>query len=89
MRRMKNLKTGTVINVVKHIMLSNNWEYYVIDQKDYDTGETRSDEIIFCLVMGFETELGDVSISEIAPYIRSITSNLQELAPADGWEWVD
>jgi hypothetical protein len=36
--------------------------------------------------------MGDVSMMEIAPYIRSITfndSDLQELAPAPDCQWVE
>lgn len=68
------------IKVTEHIILKNGWEYYVTtDRFDNDT--------IMCLVMGFETELGDVYMPEIAPYIVSRTKDLTDLAPAQGWEW--
>jgi hypothetical protein len=74
-------KHGSKINVVEHIILSNGWEYYVTDDKhDKDT--------VLCLVMGFETELGDVYLPELRGHIRSRTKDLTELMPADGWEWV-
>lgn len=79
MKTMQN-KSGSKINVVEHIILKNGWEYYVTDDKhDKDT--------VLCLVMGFETELGDVYMPEIKPYIVSRTRDLGGLAPAEGWEW--
>jgi len=36
-----------------------------------------------------EIELGDVSLSEIKPYIISETKDLNDLAPAVRWEWVE
>lgn len=79
MRTMIN-SFGTKINVVEHIILKNGWEYYVTDEKfDKDT--------IMCVVMGFETEAGDVYMPEIKPYIVSRTRDLNDLAPAEGYEW--
>lgn len=80
MRQMKN-KYGSTLNVVEHIVLKNGWEYYVTDNKfNKDT--------IQCVVMGFETELGDVYMPEIKPHIASRTRNLDDLMPCDGYEWV-
>ena len=74
-------KYGTTINVTEHIILRNGWEYYVTDDKhDKDT--------IRCVVMGLETEMGDVYLPEIKPYIVSRTRDLNDLAPAEGWEWM-
>lgn len=73
---------GGTINVVEHIIVKNFWEYYVTDQK-FD------DDIVQCYVMGFENELGDVSMAEIKPHIRTRTKNLKEVAPATNCEWVD
>lgn len=81
MRQMKNKQTGTVINVVAHGITRNFWEYYLTDDK-HDENTVR------CLVMGFETELGDVYLPEIKPHLLSSTKNLREVAPATGWEWV-
>jgi len=77
MRRMQN-KYST-INVVEHIILRNGWEYYVTDDRD--------GSVALCLVMGFETELGDVDLNEIKPYIVSRTRDLIDLAPCEGWSW--
>ena len=82
MRRMRNKRTGQTIKIREHIILSNWWEYYVIDGPKVDK------DILFCLVMGFETEMGDVYEPEILPYIRSRSKELELLAPAEGWEWL-
>lgn len=80
MKQMKS-KYGTTINVVGHIILRNGWEYYLTDDKhDADT--------VRCLVMGFETELGDVYLPELRGHIVSRTNDLKEVMAADGWEWV-
>ena len=81
MRKMKNVKTGQVLNITEHIIIKNLWEYYVTDDK-FD------DDIVQCFVMGFENELGDVYMPEIEPYIISKTKKLNEIAPAHGFEWV-
>lgn len=82
MRRMKN-EYG-VVNVVEWIQTSNFWEYYITDQKDAD-----NNDIVFAVVMGFVTEMGDISLAEIAPYIRIRTKDLSKLAPAEGYSWVE
>lgn len=76
-------KNGMKINVVEHIIVKNFWEYYVSNE---DTGEK---DIKFCLVMGEETELGDVWMPEIEPFIITKTKNLKEVMPASGWNWID
>jgi len=75
------VKDGVKINVVKHIILRNFWEYFVTD-------DVYQDDIVRCLVMGFETELGDVSLNEIKPYILSQTTDLANVMPAEGYSWV-
>jgi len=75
-------KGNSTINVVEHIMLKNFWEYYVTDNKF-------NDDIVQCLVMGAETELGDVSLEEIKPYITLRTKDLDDIMPASGWAWVE
>jgi len=69
------------VEVTRHIMTRNMWEYYL--------EEPDEDGIAFGVVMGFDTELGYVSLEEIAPYIISSTDNMDELMPASGWNWVD
>jgi hypothetical protein len=70
------------VNVIAHIMLKNFWEYYITD-------ESFNNDIVRAIVMGFETEIGDISLNEIKPYVVSITKNLKEVMPATGWNWVD
>jgi len=82
MRKMKDRSTNTVINVTEFFMTRNMWEYYVTDNKF-------NEDIVCCLVLGFENELGDVSLAEVGPYKITHTKDLSELAPAPGWEWVD
>lgn len=71
------------LNIVEHIILRNFWEYYVTDQKHTD-----NENIKTCLVIGFETEIGDVYIPEIKPYIITRTKKLNEVMPAVGWNWL-
>ncbi len=81
MRKLSN-QNGTTIEVIEHIILRNFWEYYV-------TTDSYSDDIKLCLVMGDFTELGDVSLDEIKPYIISRTKDLANVMPAEGWRWED
>lgn len=80
MRKMKNTKTGETIQVVEHIILRNFWEYYVTSESDGDVAK--------CLVLGFEDELGDVYLPEIAPYIITKTKKLRGVMPAPNWQWI-
>lgn len=79
MRKMK--KGNTILNIVSHIMTKNFWEYYITDEK-------YSEDIVCALVDGFEQEIGDVSLSEIKPYMMCKTNNLNDLQAAPGWTWV-
>jgi len=81
MRKMVD-QNGTELEIVEHIMLRNMWEYYV-------TTDVFQDDIVMCLVMGDFTELGDVSLDEIKPYIISRTRDLANVMPADGYRWID
>ena len=74
-------KGSTVLNITQHIILKNGWEYYVTDNK-------HSADIVCCLVYGQETELGDVSLNEIKPYIVSRTRELAEVMPCPDWRWI-
>ena len=78
MRKMTN--GTTVIEVIGHIITRNGWEYYVTPKGDK--------WVRMCLVVGYETELGDVSFREIGPYIISKTAKLTNVLPAKGWRWV-
>ena len=83
MRQMIN-EHGTTVNVIEHIILSNLWEYYII--ADDSITHTPDTDITFALVVGEHTELGNVSIDEITPYIVSRTTNL-DIMPAPNWRW--
>ncbi len=82
MRTMKN-QYGK-LNITEHIITKGFWEYYITDQIFSEDGD-----IVQAVVMGHETEVGDISLSEIKPYIITRTRNLNEVAPAEGWQWVD
>ncbi len=82
-RKMRRLETGTVVNVYSHGITKNFWEYYFLDPKP----DSRKN--MCALVMGFEQEMGDVHLPEVQPYLMSYTKNVSEIAPAEGWEWVD
>jgi len=73
------------INVVEHIITKNLWEFYIID----DPENVRPEGYVTALVMGHETEIGDVYLPEIEPYIISRTTQLNEVFPARGWSWVE
>ena len=78
---------GNTVDVLEHIILSNYlvqsqfsiWEYYILEAAD-------EDGIAFALVVGDYTEMGSVSMDEIAPYIVSRTANL-DIMPAPEWSW--
>ena len=79
MRQMTD-EHGTTVDVIEHIMLVNHWEYYILEAAD-EYG------IAFALVVGDYTEMGNVSMDEIAPYIVSRTTRLDEIMPAPNWSW--
>ena len=87
MRTMTGNSMGEVggINVVEHIITKNMWEYYILD----DPENVRPEGYVTALVMGHETEIGDVYLPEIEPYIISRTTQLNEVFPARGWSWVE
>lgn len=83
MRQMK--KDGQIVEVVRHIILRNLWEIYVME--DFDESG-----IGFGLVAGFDDEMGNISIDEYRPYILSDISGgklYDDLLPAPGWSWVN
>ena len=78
MRHMTN-ESGDTVKVIEHIILSNLWEYYILEAAD-------ENGIAFALVVGDYTEMGSVSMDEIAPYIVSRTTDL-DIMPAPMWTW--
>ena len=83
----KMIKGDLKLNVVEHIMTTNMWEYYILANEP-DTHAPDPD-IVYALVMGFEDEIGTVSMSEIKPYILSRTTELSTIFPASGYQWSD
>lgn len=83
-RKMRRPDTGTVVNVHSHAITRNGWEYFFLDPKP------NSQKNMCAVVMGFETEMGDVHIPEIEPYLLLVTHNLEDdILPAEGWEWAE
>jgi hypothetical protein len=74
---------GQVVTVYEHIILRNLWEYYILDNNNED--------IRLAIVMGFETEMGDVSMSEIKPFVISRTkvTNKTQIMPVAGGKWIE
>lgn len=72
---------GETYTVYQHLITQNFWEYYILDNEKSDYR--------FALVMGYDTEMGDVSMAEISPYVITKTSSLTEVMPPPGWTWVD
>lgn len=83
-RQMRSLDSGSVVTVHGWLLTRNQWEYYLLDNE-------RDSDIRFALVDGHEQEMGDISLSELKPYITVVASqaDLLDLAPAPNWEWVD
>jgi hypothetical protein len=82
------LKRGEIITPhVKHwVLLRNGWEYFLFDMgEDNAPGE----DIRFALVYGDATEMGDVSMEEVKPYILVQTVDLTDIAPPPDWEWTE
>ena len=82
----KMVKGNLKLDVVEHIILRNMWEYYVLAD---EAGDEPDSDIKYALVMGFNDEIGTVSLSEIKPHVISRTSRLDEIMPASGYEWAD
>jgi hypothetical protein len=82
-RKMRRVDTGTVVNVYSYATNQMFWEYYFLDPKPDSQKNMRA------IVLGFETDMGDVHIPEIQPYLMSFTRDVSALMPAPGWEWVD
>ena len=87
MRQM--IKGNLKLDVVEHIILRNMWEYYVLSDEGQSDWVSDTPDVVYALVMGFNDEIGCVSLSEIQPHIISRTSRLDEIMPASGYEWAD
>lgn len=80
------LRKGEIVtpHVERWLLLRNGWEYFVFDMDD-----KQDEDIRFALVYGDETEMGDVSMEEVKPYIMTQTVDLSDIAPPPGWEWAE
>ena len=58
MRHMTN-EHGDTVKVIEHIILSNMWEYYILEAAN-------EDGIAFALVVGDYTEMGSIYTKDIA-----------------------
>jgi hypothetical protein len=76
------IKGDLKLEIVEHIILKNYWEYYILKDDEYATEDIKA-----AVVMGDSTEIGDVSLSEMKPYIVSRTSDFSEIMPAAGYKW--
>lgn len=75
---------------VKALIITRNfWEHFIFDCPDIP----KNDDVQFALVMGFETELGYVSISELKPHALTVTKitdeNVQDTFPPEGYSWAN
>jgi len=86
MRKMQNETGTTTIKVIKHIILKNFWEYYIVDDKEMEF--EKDSDIQYAYAIGHAQEFGTISLKELKPYIISETTNLNGVAPAPKWKWV-
>tara|TARA_R110002167_G_C12229750_1_gene609664 strand:+ start:179 stop:451 length:273 start_codon:yes stop_codon:yes gene_type:complete len=72
------------IHVDQYIITQHGWEYYLEKPEDQESRNYR-----FGLVMGVATEMGMVDVNEVLPYatLVAVGDELNELMPAEGWEW--
>jgi len=85
MRILQNIEyPKQFLKVREHLILANFWEYYVVE-----TEIPHEDDVQLCYVLGFENELGYVSMAEIRPYVVRKTSDMFEILPAEGYNWND
>lgn len=82
----KMIKGNVKLDIVEHIILRNMWEYYILADED---GDDPDSDVKYALVMGFEDEIGTVSMSEIKPHILTRTSHVNGIFPAAGYQWAD
>lgn len=81
-RNIVNVADGEVKTVYGFFITRNFWEYYLLDND-------KTNDYRFALVHGYETEMGDVSMSEVKPYIVASSNDLADVMPPIGWRWAD
>jgi len=77
------VKDGIELTIRQHIIVRNLWEYYITTRYPVE------DDIQEALVLGYENEIGDISLSEIMPYAITKTTEITGVMPASGWDWKD
>jgi len=90
-----NTKLPTIeVKVIRHLIASNpieptepHWEYFIIDEPEMEFPE--DSDIQYALVLGWHDEFGTVSMKELSARAITDTYNLEEVAPAPNWRWVD
>lgn len=83
MRRMKNVKTGRIINIVEYVMLKDSCYEYYITNKKYNKGDS-----VEILAYGADVEMAILSLSAIKAQIGFHTKSLGQLLPVPGWKWI-
>ena len=92
MRKMRN--KYTTVKVIRHLNAFNPierseplWEYFVID--DPDMQFPKDNDIQYAFVLGWHNEFGTVDMNELTKRAVTDTTNLDEVAAPEGWEWIN
>ena len=81
------VKGDQTFNVTELQITKNFWEYFILEDEYEEDRVEMPGNIKLALVMGIETEIGDVDLEEIAPYVITKTKDLSEVMPPTGWRW--
>ena len=73
---------GSTVDVIEHVILSNLWEYYILEEPD-------EHGVVLAIVVGDATEMGSVWMDDIEPHVISRTTAFDEIMPAPHWSWCD
>ena len=84
---MKANNFNTTVKVTRHIILKNFWEVYIIDEEEMEF--PKDSDIQYAYVVGDAHEFGTIDLMEYKPYTISDTTNLNDVAAAPDWEWID
>ena len=87
MRKMQSKSHKTTVKVVRHLILKNFWEYYIVDDPELEFDA--DSDIQYAYGVGVAQEFGTISMKEFKPFIISDTTKLEEVAPAPDWQWKD
>ena len=80
---MRKMVNGNMkLEVKAHAILKNMWEYYITELPD-------SNGVGMALVMGDCTEYGTITQHDIDNHGISYTTDLQDVLPAAGYNWVE